>query len=270
MGHPGAPNHDHHRSLWLAHSDLLGIDFWSEHTTARIEQSQWYAIEETDQYATLALELIWRDGHDPRPLLRQDLFATIRPVTKSTAEAPFEDWTLELQADFRTDAQGIAFRKSNFGILGLRVSQELSVVFGSGKITGSDGREGEHELFGQPNRWIDISGPLGKDAQGREVKAGVALVDHARNPGHGTHPHAAWHVRDDGWMGPSLSRHANVELPTNSTLRCRYLLVVHAGECNSQSITQLADEFDARPARQIDKGTRQHHQFEISQAKAEA
>jgi len=23
MGHPGAPNHDHHRSLWFAHSDML-------------------------------------------------------------------------------------------------------------------------------------------------------------------------------------------------------------------------------------------------------
>ena len=39
MGHPGAPNHDHHRSLWFAHSDLLGIDFWSESTASRIRQS---------------------------------------------------------------------------------------------------------------------------------------------------------------------------------------------------------------------------------------
>ncbi len=35
MGHPGAPNHDHHRSIWFAHNKLLGIDFWSDRTRQR-------------------------------------------------------------------------------------------------------------------------------------------------------------------------------------------------------------------------------------------
>ena len=34
MGHPGAPNHDHHRSIWFAHHKVLGIDFWSDQTPA--------------------------------------------------------------------------------------------------------------------------------------------------------------------------------------------------------------------------------------------
>ncbi|MCH7687320.1 MAG: PmoA family protein, partial [Planctomycetes bacterium] len=34
MGHPGAPNHDHHRPIWFAHARVLGIDFWSEQTEA--------------------------------------------------------------------------------------------------------------------------------------------------------------------------------------------------------------------------------------------
>ena len=25
MGHPGAPNHDHHQSIWFAHDKVLGI-----------------------------------------------------------------------------------------------------------------------------------------------------------------------------------------------------------------------------------------------------
>ncbi len=29
MGHPGAPNHDHHQSVWFAHNKVLGIDFWA-------------------------------------------------------------------------------------------------------------------------------------------------------------------------------------------------------------------------------------------------
>ena len=30
MGHPGAPDHDHHRSVWFAHFKVLGIDFWGD------------------------------------------------------------------------------------------------------------------------------------------------------------------------------------------------------------------------------------------------
>ncbi len=28
MGHPGAPDHDHHQSIWFAHQKVMGIDFW--------------------------------------------------------------------------------------------------------------------------------------------------------------------------------------------------------------------------------------------------
>ena len=28
MGHPGAPDHDHHQSTWFAHNKVLGIYFW--------------------------------------------------------------------------------------------------------------------------------------------------------------------------------------------------------------------------------------------------
>src|SRR5258708_3471417 len=34
MGHPGAPDHDHHRSIWFAHAKVLGIDFWSDTSKA--------------------------------------------------------------------------------------------------------------------------------------------------------------------------------------------------------------------------------------------
>ena len=54
MGHPGAPDHDHHRSIWFAHYKVLGIDFWSDRTTARIEQKHWLAYEDGPMEAALA------------------------------------------------------------------------------------------------------------------------------------------------------------------------------------------------------------------------
>jgi hypothetical protein len=271
MGHPGAPNHDHHRSFWFAHNELLGIDFWSENTPARIRQSQWYAIEDGDDLARIAFELVWSDGHDPQPLLKQDVFVTLRPVT-SLAEMPgskLPEWTLELQSDFRATAEGVEFRQSNFGVLGLRVAKSLSVVFGGGVITGADGFLGEPDLFGKPNRWLDYSGPIYSDlptgssissetSRGPMVE-GLTLIDHCLNPDHPV----SWHVREDGWIGPSLSRHRPLLVPRDQPLTCRYLLYAHSGGCNPERANQLADQFDASPPLRVQKGTRPHHQFEI-------
>lgn len=251
MGHPGAPNHDHHRSLWFAHNDVMGQDFWSENKPGRIIQKQWYAIQEENDFARIGLELHWTDGHDPKPLVRQDLFATLRPLDRQ--------WTLELQSDFRAGGEGVSFHKNNFGVLGLRVTKMLSSVFGEGRVTGNNDKSGEHALFGQPNRWLDYSGPVHQKPGEDPQVEGLTLIDHRDNPGHPT----KWHVRDDGWIGPSLSRDLDVSLDVATPLSVRYLLYVHSGTSDAATSNRLADEFDQAPAVEVVKGTKPHHQWEL-------
>ncbi|MEZ6136045.1 MAG: PmoA family protein [Pirellulaceae bacterium] len=260
MGHPGAPNHDHHRSFWFAHHDLLGASYWTEETPARIEQSQWYAIEDGDEFARIAFELLWRDGHDPTPVLKQDVFVTIRPQPSLGEGA----WSLELQCDFKAEAEGVEFAQSNFGVLGLRVAKSLSVVFGAGKITGASGGVDEKDLFGRPNRWVDYSGPVGLNAAGEAVREGLTLIDHAGNPGHGSDAWASWHVRNDGWIGPSLTRSGPLLIAPGSPVTCRYALLVHAADCQPSAVDALADVFDARSLLRVQKGTSSHVQWEIA------
>ncbi len=256
MGHPGAPNHDHHRSLWFAHADLLGYDFWSEGKPARIIQKHWYAIEDGDDSARLGLCLHWLDGHDPQPLLQQDVVATIRPHGNS-----FENgWSLELQSDFSTKTTGTEFRKSNFGILGLRLAKSISVHFGGGTITGADGKQGEANLFGNPNRWVDYSGTSHLNSKGTEQIEGITLIDHCDNLGFP----AKWHVRSDGWIGPSLSREENITLQPNQALTVRYLLDIHPGPNLPQRATVLADRFDISKAIGISRSNQPHLQYEFS------
>ena len=69
IGHPGAPDHDHHRSVWFAHAKLLGMDFWSDQGDTFIRQQQWLAYEEGDEQTAMAVKLGWFDGHNPQPLL---------------------------------------------------------------------------------------------------------------------------------------------------------------------------------------------------------
>src|SRR5262249_27206243 len=77
MGHPGAPDHDHHRSIWFAHAKVLGIDFWSDRTPARIRRKQWLCYHDSDAEAAMAVTLGWFDGHDPKELMEQQLIAGV-------------------------------------------------------------------------------------------------------------------------------------------------------------------------------------------------
>ena len=49
MGHPGAANHDHHRSVWFAHYDVNGKDFWGDKPGIRITQQQWLAYYDSEE-----------------------------------------------------------------------------------------------------------------------------------------------------------------------------------------------------------------------------
>ena len=80
MGHPGAPDHDHHRSIWFAHEKVLGIDFWGDRTPARVRQKQWLAYQDGDDEAIMAV-LAWLVRWPrPKELLTQELIAAVRPV----------------------------------------------------------------------------------------------------------------------------------------------------------------------------------------------
>ena len=131
MGHPGAPNHDHHRSIWFAHHKVLGIDFWSENTTARIRQKEWLVYDDGDEQAIMAVRLGWYDGHDPAELLEQELIAILRPGEPGETR-------LELQSTFRPQSTMLEFGQTNFGFLAVRVAKSISAHFGGGQLTNSE------------------------------------------------------------------------------------------------------------------------------------
>ncbi len=245
MGHPGAPNHDHHRSVWFAHAKVLGIDFWSDNTEARIRQHQWLAYEDGDDEAIMAAELRWYDGHDPQELLQQQLIAAVRP-------GPIDGETLlEIQTTFTPTAESLEFQKTNFGFLAVRVAKNISEHFGGGQLTNSEGQLHEAAVFGQPARWMDYSGPV--PIGGVE---GITYIDHPNNPGHPAH----WHVREDGWMGASPCLYDSIVTTRNQPLVLRYLLHVHDGAVNATALNQLADEFAKGPELEVVKATAKHRQ----------
>jgi hypothetical protein len=253
MGHPGASNHDHHRSIWFAHAKVLGIDFWSDQTTARITQKYWLEYRDGDDAAMLATMLSWHDGHDPQPLLEQQVIAIIRPTEAN-------ETLLEIQTEFRPVADSLEFDQSNFGFLAVRVAKTLSEHFGAGRLTNSDGLVGEKDAAGKPNifgkaaRWMDYSGLV---AEG--ILEGITYFDHPSNPGHPVH----WHVREDGWMGASACMNGPLITRKNAPLRVRYLLHAHSGAVDPARAERLAADFANSQEFDVQRSTRPHRQYEI-------
>lgn len=256
MGHPGAPDHDHHRSIWFAHEKVLGINFWGDQTTARIRQLAWLAYEDGDDECRMAVKLGWFDGHDPKPLIEQELIAAMRPDVDGGA-------FLELQSTFVPLSESLEFGKTNFGFLAVRVAKSISVHFGSGTLTSSEGTVGEPAIFGQPARWMDYSGQVaGGHGRNPEIFAGITYFDHPSN----TDFPNSWHVRSDGWMGCSPCLRGPLTTKKSEPLTLRFLLHAHAGSLMAERGHDLAKQFAELAPYEVVKSTAPHVRFQVRRA----
>lgn len=255
MGHPGAENHDHHRSVWFAHHDVAGVDFWGDRTEGRIRQKSWYCYRDGDDEAVMASVSGWYDGQG-KELMEQDVVAALIPAEGG-------EHSLEIQITMRPapGAQSVELGKTNFGFLAVRVAKTLSVHFGGGALVNSEGEQGEKAIFGQPARWVDYSGPVavGRGPDRTTVTEGITYFDHPANPRYPT----SWHVREDGWMGASFSMHEGLTLTADAPLTLRYLLHAHRGPYDHAKAQSAHQSFAARPGFQVTQGTRPHCQYDV-------
>lgn len=252
MGHPGAPNHDHHRSIWFAHQQLLGIDFWSDQGDGSIRQRQWLAYRDGDDWAGLAVELGWYDGHDPGPLMIQQVVIAVTPGAD-------RELSVELQTTLTPQSESLELGQTNFGLLAVRVAKSISAVFGDGVLGGPGGVRGEDALFGKAWPWVDYSGSI---APG--VTEGITYFDHPSNPGFPN----KWHVRDDGWMGVSISRDGPFLLTRAAPLTLRYRLHAHRGGLQERRAATSAADFEDSLPFILDEQPHPHVAYAIRRASA--
>jgi hypothetical protein len=265
MGHPGAPNHDHHQSIWFAHMNVTGIDFWLNGLPPVIRQKEWLAYVDSDDEAIMGVKLEWFDGHNPAPLMEQEVIASVRPPADAESDdpnrLPVGETLFEIQTTLTPVSQQLELGKTNFGLLAVRVAKNLSAVFGGGKLTNSEGAEGEKPIFGKPARWMDYSGPVmpAADPSMSDVIEGITYFDHPSNPGHPAH----WHVRNDGWMNASLCFEGPRLITQSQPLTLRYLLYAHAGAYDAETSAKTAEMFAGSPGFVVEKGKIPHHAWSI-------
>jgi hypothetical protein len=212
MGHPHDPEtHSHHNSVWLSHNDVGGVDFWSDRRLGTVRHKRIVKYEDEGEKSYLVAENEWVDK-DGKVLLNET-----RTVSVLLLES--NEWLLVIDSTFTAKDKSITLGKTPFGFLGVRMAKTLGVNDGGGRIRNSEGGVNEKEVLWKQARWVDYSGAI----ENGKIE-GITLFDHPQNPNHPS----CFHVRNDGWMGASLTYDGPRDIGPDKPLHLRYGLYVHS------------------------------------------
>lgn len=231
MGHPHDPEgHSHHNSVWISHHDVNGVTFWGDKGKGlgRIAHQRIEKIADEGTASWVITHHAWLDESTKKPLLLERRRTHVQLLDKG-------EWLLILDMTFQTKEEAV-LGKTPFGPIGVRMAKTIGVHDGGGAIRNSNGQTNEKEVFWKRAKWVDYSGPV---ADG--IVEGITLFDHPDNPGHPS----AFHVRDDGWMGASLTFDGPLKVAPGQPLRVRYGLYAHAGMPSQDDLERRWSEFAA-------------------------
>jgi len=212
MGHPHDPeSHSHHNSVWMSHVDVNGVDFWSDKRLGVVRHKRIVKYEDQGEMSYLVAENEWVDK-DGRVLLNET-----RKISVLLLEG--KEWLLVIDSTLSAKDRPVVLGKTPFGLLGVRMAKTIGVNDGGGRIRNSEGGVNEKEILWKRARWVDYSGAIENG-----MIEGITLFDHPSNPNHPSY----FHVRNDGWMGASLTFDGPWEIAPDKPLRVRYGLYIHS------------------------------------------
>ncbi len=237
-------DHPHHRSLWVAHGDVNGVDNWSEgkghgRVAARGEPRLTAGLV----LGVLEAENDWLAA-DGSKVCEESRRVTFYASGRGVRVADFE-------IRFRASEGEVRFGDTKEGgILSLRVAGTMKGK-SAGVITTATGGRGEAEAWGKRAAWCDYSGLVAGDL------VGVAIFDHPTNFRHPTY----WHVRDYGLMTANpfgLSyflgdpeRDGSLVVPAGDELTFRYRLYCHGGDARGGYVAEQYLNFAFPPQLEV-------------------
>lgn len=235
LGKPHDPtgSHAHHYSLWIAHANVGGADFWSERGGLICHQ-QFELMEDGPVFARLIQLNHWT--------LKDEIFLRERrQLTFYATPENFRLMDVELGL-FPGGAESIELGKTPFGFLAARVAQSMTVFDGSGEIINSKGQRDEQGAHWQRAAWIDQSGPIAPEKWG-----GIALFDHPENAGYPN----GWHCRNDGWAGTSFNLDRPWTIEPDNPLKLHYRVHLHHHNAMEGEVARCYEEYVCKPAVQF-------------------
>jgi Methane oxygenase PmoA len=217
MGHPRDPeSHSHHNSIWISHHDVNGVSFWDDRAKGRIVHRRVLRFDDGHDAASVLTENAWS--------VSNQVLLIERRLTRAEVLSG-KEWLLTIDLELQAASREVTLGKTPFGLIGVRMAKTIGVNDGGGRILNSEGGLNEAGVFWKKARWVDYSGPITSTAT-----EGITLMDHPSNP---NHP-ATFHVRNDGWMGASLTFDGPLTISTNQPLKLKYACYIHGAPSTNQ------------------------------------
>lgn len=230
-----ASDHEHHKSLWFAHGDVNGLDFWSEKARIKNEDVR-LLIGDTGGRPGFEAQNVWLDGD--KPILSER--TVIRFADRG--DVRFVDFDFLLTAEV-----AVRFGDTKEGTFAIRTHPNLQlkredVALPVGHAENSAGQT-DGTIWGQPAKWVSYFGQVDG------VDVGIALMDHPKNLRHPT----TWHARDYGLVAANpFGLHDFLQLPEGSgnwdmaageSLRLRYRMAIFRGAFDREKVSAWFEEF---------------------------
>jgi hypothetical protein len=218
----GPEDHIHHRSLWVAHGDVNGFDFWSEsENSGKVEAKDVKVKSSGKVFFELSSNNLWIEKSGNVELCEERILRVWR-LSK--------DIILDLSVTLSNNKENTKFGDTKEGgILSIRVNEKIKVLNG-GKIENSFGGINEDETWGKRAEWCNYSGFV----DGNSV--GIAAFDHIENFRFPTY----WHVRNYGLMTANMfgasfftsssKNKGDYILLKGEELKLKYRVLVHEGK----------------------------------------
>jgi hypothetical protein len=240
-------DHPHHRSLWYAHGEVNGHDFWSESPKAGKTFHVLFRDIQSGKEAgsfTAVNQLVGRDG---TVVGTQEFRVRIEPAENAVL--------MDFDVTFRASDGEIVLGDTKEGSMAIRVAETMRLQgkVGKGHIVNSEGvRDGR--TWGKRAKWCDYYGPI------QDKIVGVAIFDHPQNPRHPTW----WHVRDYGLFAANpFGIHdferkpagtGYLKIPSGETATFRYRFYFHEGNDKQAGVEEQYQKYSrtAPPQKKAD------------------
>jgi hypothetical protein len=228
-------DHPHHKSLWWAHGDMNGVDFWAEGKDSGKTVHQEFTAIESGKVGVIKSRnnYVTKDGK------------TICTDERTLRIYPGRDGrTFDFEITLHAGPEGLTFGDTKEGTMSLRLAETMRLKgkVGKGHIINSEGvRDGD--TWGKRAKWVDYYGPV----DGKTV--GVAIFDHPSNPRHPTW----WHVRDYGLFGANpFGLHdfekkekgaGDLKVKAGEKITFKYRFYLHPGDEKQGKVNEEFDRY---------------------------
>jgi len=204
-------DHPHHSSIYFAHGEVNGTDYWSKAPIIAEEP----VVAEGGGIARIVATNKWG----------KDLTETQDVLILDAGDDAILDWTITLTAPNGPVVLG----KTKEGGFSVRVAQGL-VDKSGGQMIDADGNRGEPAIRKNTAVWADNWGTV----DGKVV--GVAIMNHPKSWRFPTN----WHVRGYGlFAANAFMEKGEHRLEKGESITLRYRIYAHGGDPKAANVTEV-------------------------------